>query len=423
VHLSTSSDRRRSGRLRAAVVTGAFMAASLLAACGSSDDGGSTDGGGGDNGGGAVKIGVLAPITGELAPYGEALERGMTVAAELINEDGGIGGKKVEWVLEDDQTDPKAASTAARKLLTQERVDFLMGTTSSATTLAVIPQAERAKVPFFYVVEGESKTCDSSGTGTREYIFGNGETPEQKMTEYVPWMLENLGKRVYLIGSDYVFPHFVNDLTSKLIEENGGTVVGTAYAPLGTSDFSSYISEIERAKPDVIFISVVGTDGIALVKQLNQFGLRDKVELTGIPTFAGEVLPGIADVAQDVYTVERYWDKADNPVNEKFAAAYHAKYGDEAPIGTIAAQGAYGTLLLLQAAAEKAGTTDREAVAKALPGVTVESPAGEITVNPDNNVVTGPIRLLQVKGDNYDEVQDLGQVPHPGHSGCSSQDV
>jgi ABC-type branched-subunit amino acid transport system substrate-binding protein len=368
-----------------------------------------------------VKIGLLAPITGPLAPYGDALKKGMETGVELINAAGGFGGRNVSFVLADDQTDPKAAATHARRLLIDERVDLLMGTTSSATTLAVIPQAEAANRPFFYVVEGEGKTCTKDG-GTRPLIFGNGETPEQKMEKFVPYMMENIGKRVFFIGSDYVFPHFVIDHTRALVEKNGGTTAGVLYAPLGTSEFSSQIATIARAEPEVVFIAVVGTDGVALVKQIGEFGLRDKVQLTGIPTFAAEVLPGIAPVAQGVYTVDRYWEGLDNPINKQFTELYRSKFGTDAPVSTIAAQGAYGTMLLMKAGIEKADSVDADKLAAALPGIAFDSPSGPMTMNPENNIVTGPIFLLQIEGNGYRLVQDFGDVAHRGHSGCSSGD-
>lgn len=408
------SRRRLAGPLGAAVC---LVLAAGLVACGSDDDS-SSDGGDGDT----MKIGVLAPITGELAPYGEALERGMKVGTELINEDGGIDGRQVEFVLADDQTDPQAASSQARRLLQQENVDVLMGTTSSATTLAVIPFAEQAEKPYFYVVEGEIKTCDESGEAPRKYVFGNGESPEQKMEEFIPYMMDQFGKNVYFIGSDYVFPQFVNEVVSGIVEENGGKMVGSAFPPLGTSEFSSYIADIEKAKPDILFIGVVGTDGVALVQQIKQFGLEG-VTLTGIPTFANEVLPGIADAAQGVYTVDRYFQDTDNETNQKFVDAYQAKYGKDGPVPTIGAQGAYGTLLLIQKAAEEAGGIGGEELADALPGTEVESPAGEITINPDNHVVEGPIRVLQVEGNGYKLIEEFDNVPHPEFSGCSSKDL
>jgi urea transport system substrate-binding protein len=413
-HVRIGSKAGQASRSRARMGAVLLTAASLaLAGCGAESKAA---------GSGTVKIGVLAPITGSLAPYGEALQRGMGVAVELINADGGIGGKQVEYVLEDDQTDPKTAATQARKLLTQDRVNVLMGTTSSPTTLAAIPHAESAKVPFIYIAEGEAKTCEKSGTGSRKFVFGNGVTPEQKMEEFVPYLVNNIGKNVYFIGSDYVFPHFVNDLTSGLVKEAGGSVAGVDYAPLGTTDFSSYIAKIEKANPEVIFISVVGSDGVALVKQLNQFGLADKVKLTGIPTFAAEALAGIAPVAQGVYTVDPYWEGLENEVNQKFVKAYREKYPDDAPVSPMAAQGAYGTLLLLKAAAEKSGSVEGPALAEALPGTTVQSPGGEITVD-DNHVVKTPMQLLQVEGSGYKRIQDLGSISHNGFAGCSSKDL
>lgn len=407
------------GAVKALAVAGGF--ALLLSSCAS---GGGSQGSTEEPaaGGETLTIGVLAPITGSLAPYGDAMQKGFDVAVDLINEDGGIGGKQVEIVLEDDQTDPRAASTQASKLLNQDEVDVLIGTTSSATTLAVIPQAERAEVPFIYIAEGEAKTCDASGEEARKFIFGNGATPEQKMDRFVPYMLENLGQSVYFIGSDYVFPHFVNDITADMVEEHGGTVVDKDYAPLGTTDFSSYISRIQSADPDVLFISVVGADGVALVQQLNQFGLDAQLELTGIPSFAGEVLGGVADIAQGVYTVDNYWEGLDNPENARFLEAYEQAFPDVRPVPPMAAVGTYSTLLMLKAAAEKAGSTDSVALAEALPGISIDSPTGKLTMG-DNHIVTAPMLLLQIEGDGYTLVENFGEVEHPGFSGCSSRDA
>lgn len=414
-HSSSDNSRRCTSRRALTVLTVALgLVAFSSTSISRTSDNTSTDSKG------TVKIGVLAPITGPLSPYGIAMKRGMEVAVDLINADGGFGGRRVEYTLLDDQTDPKTAATQARRLLLSDRVDLLMGTTSSAATLATIPQAEAAKKPFIYVAEGEDKTCTKKG-GTRPLIFGNGETPEQKMSKYVPYMLKHLGKQVYFIGSDYVFPHFVNQITEKLVKDNGGTVVGTNYAPLGTTDFSSYIARIKSAKPDVIFVDVVGSDGVALVKQLTQFGLNG-AKITGMPTFAPEVIAGFADVAEGSFTVDRYWEGLKNPVNQKYVAAYKAKFPNALPIPTMAAVGTYGTLLLYKAAIEKAGTIEGVAVAKALSGISVDSPTGKLTINPANHIVTGPEYLLQVTANppGYKLIQDLGSVPHPDHSGCSS---
>lgn len=390
------------------------LACTLLAACG----GGGSAGGPDD----VLKIGVLAPMTGPLSPYGEALERGMKVGTELINADGGIGGKSVEYTLVDDQTDPKAAAAGARRLTTRDRVDVLLGTTSSPTTLAAIPFAEQARIPFIYTAEGEVKTCDDTGEAARDFVFSMGVTPEQKLKTLVPALVEKPGTRVYLIGSDYVFPQTVNDAAIKELEGAGAEIVGEDYAPLGTSDFASFIAKIKDADPDVIFIDVVGTDGVAFVQQLEQFGVSDKVILTGFPTFAAEALGGLVDASQGAITADPYAETVDNEINAEFVAAYEKEYGADSLVSPMAAMGAYGSLLLLKAAAENADSSKPQDLAEALPGTMVDTPAGEIEMG-ENHVVKSPILVLQVDGDGYTITKTMPSVEHDGFIGCSSKDL
>jgi urea transport system substrate-binding protein len=387
------------------------LVCTLLAACGGGADKGDDD---------VLDVGVLAPITGSLAPYGEALERGMKVGTKLINADGGIGGKSVKYTLIDDQTDPKAAAAGARRLTTRDHVDVLLGTTSSPTTLAAIPFAEQAHIPFIYPAEGEVKTCDDTGKAARDFVFSMGVTPEQKLKTLVPALVKKPGTRVYLIGSDYVFPQTVNDAAIKELEGAGAKIVGEDYAPLGTSEFASFIAKIKDADPDVIFIDVVGTDGVAFVQQLKQFGLSDKVVLTGFPTFAAEALGGLVDASQGAITADPYAETVDNEINAKFVAAYKKEYGDDSLVSPMAAMGAYGSLLLLQSAAESAGSTDPQDIAKALPGTTVDTAAGEIEMG-DNHVVKSPILVLKVEGDGYTIDKTVPSVEHDGFVGCSSK--
>lgn len=416
----------------AALLFGSALGASLLAACqqptppapGPSQQSGGTPVKQAPGAASSTfKIGVLAPISGTLSDYGDQLKKSAELGVTIINEKGGIGGRQVSYVLEDEKTDPSAAAERAKKLLTQDNVDVLMGTISSACTLAVIPEVEQAKRPYFYAIEGEDKSCTKDG-GTRRYIFGNSDTVIAKMLLYVPWMVKNLGKSYYFIGSDYVFPHSLNEFTIKLLKEQGATVLAETYAPLGTSDFSSHISKIEAAKPEVLFISVVGTDGVAMVKQAAQFGLKNKMKITGTPAFDPTVFSGIADVADGAYTVYAYWDGLDNPINQEFVPRYRKQF--DPPLGivsTVAAMSGYGTMLIIRAAVEKAGSTQADAIIKALEGLKVQTPAGEVEMGANNHLTKQPIRLLQVAGKNYRLVQELGIGENPDHLGCSSGDI
>jgi ABC-type branched-subunit amino acid transport system substrate-binding protein len=366
------------------------------------------------------KIGLLAPLTGVLTNYGQIYPKGTELGVEKVNEEGGILGKKVEYVVEDDKTDPATAAEKAKKLILRDKVDVLMGTVSSATTLAVIPIVTEEKIPYFWVVEGENKNClKGDKTKTNRYVFGIGETPEQKFIPWVPWMLKNFGKKFYFVGSDYVFPHYVNSIGISMIEDQGGEVVGEEYAPLGTSDFSAIISRIAAKKPEVLFTSVVGTDGIAFVKQAKQFGLDKQMVITGFPSFSTEVFPAIADVAEGVYTVEKYNENLPYPENKEFVKRWREKYGAEWPVPVMGAT-MYDMVRLWKLAVEKAGSFDREKIIDALEGLKMNTTWGPIEINPKNHQATMHMLLLKIENRRYKIVQDFGMVEHPDHSGCST---
>lgn len=366
-----------------------------------------------------IKVGLSAPLSGVLTDYGVRLEKGTRLGVEVINKGGGILGRKVELHVEDDKTDPKTASEKANKLTRQVGVDVMLGTISSATTLAVIPHAERARIVYFYIVEGEDKACYKETGKTRKYIFGLGPTPEQKFQKFVPWLVKNYGKKFYFVGSDYVFPHSVNNAGKIALGKAGGRTVGEEYGPLGTTEWSAVLTRVERTKPDIFFISVVGTDGIAIVKQAVQFGLGKKMAITGFPAFAPEVLSGIAQYAEGIYTVENYFDGLDNPQNREFVELFRSRYPSPWPVATVSAKG-YTTLHYIKKAAERAGSVRGEKFIQALEGLRLEAPEGSLQIEAGNHIEIAPLYLLRVKGKSYDLVAELGPIRHPGHVGCSA---
>jgi ABC-type branched-subunit amino acid transport system substrate-binding protein len=347
-----------------------------------------------------IKLGIIAPLTGGQAILGPPILEGATIAAEIINEKGGILGRKIEVKVEDDKFDPAAAAEAGKKLLQRDKVDFLIGTCSSPTTLAVIPIAGRANRLFIYPVEGEAKAC-------HPHVFGLGATPAQKVEKFMPWAVEHLGKSYYLVGSDYVFPRSVNAEAIKLIKQFGGRVVGEEYAPLGTTDWSTIITRIEAAKPDVLFASTVGADAVTFIKQSHEFGLSRKMKITGNPSFDASHLPGIGPVANGSYSPQLWYDDIDNPVNREFMSKYRAKYNPKWPVMPFAPT-VYAGVLFFKKAAEKVGSMDSKKLIKALEGLTVDSPSGAMTINKENHLAKQNMFICQIENLRYKLIKDLG---------------
>lgn len=367
-----------------------------------------------------IKIGVLAPITGFMSTHGEELKRGAELSEKLINESGGIDGRKIEVIIEDTQSDPSINAEKARQLINQANVDFLIGTASSAETLAVVPIAEENGVPFIYSIDGELRTCAPGDKNSKAtYVFGAGPTPQMLLTEFLPSMMEEFGDKVFFVGSDYVYPRFLNNIAEEIVEENGGTILGSEYAPSETTDYSAIITRVLDAEPDILFLTLPGTAGTTFVTQARQYGVFEQMTVTGSATFDTEAYSAIGSISEGVYVVNRYSELLENELNERFVNAYIEEYNPDYPIGPTASSGAYGVILTIKEAVEKAGTTDADAFVDAMQGLEVELPQGKIKVDPENHMFQQPIYIMQIMDDNYQIIEDLGMIAHPGLEDCS----
>jgi urea transport system substrate-binding protein len=383
------------------------VGALTVAGCGSGGGGGSE---------GDYKIGLIASQSGVFAAFGDPMLHGAQLAVDEVNAEGGIGGRQISLVTVDDKSDATVAASQARRLLTDDQVDLLVGTVASDATLAVIPLVNRAQTTFIYPVTGEDRTCTPDG-GTNPFVFGLGDTPDQQQAEFVKYAVENFGKNWYLLGNDYVFPRSVLEVTKKYLAEAGGTVVEETYTPLGTTDYRPTVRNMAASNADVIFAVVPGSDGNAFMKQATEAGLDESKTVTGVSTFEIEIYSGMAGAAEGITTADRYTDRLDTPLNKAFVDAYRELPGDDAPISATAAY-TYSAVKLAAQAAKDAGSTDPEKMRTALESVEMDLPQGSVKMNEDH-LLDQPVYVLKIENDGYSVVEDLGVQKALGHSGCS----
>lgn len=364
-----------------------------------------------------IKIGLLAPTSGVFADFGDLMSKATNLAVETMNQSGGILGRQLKIVQEDDTATPNVAAERARKLLLSDNVDILMGTVDSASTLAVLPVVNQARKVFVYPLDGEDKTCTSS-RGTNPLVFGMGDTPQQRLSQFVPAVVQQSGNKWYFLGNDYVFPHSVIDVAKGYLAQAGGTVVKEEYVPLGTADYSPIIDRIAASGAQVIFSVTVGTDGVAFTKRATESGLSKRVTVTGVATFAPEVYGGLKGLAQGVVTADRYTEAADNEANRTFVSKFRQKYNYTLPLGGTAAA-CYGALFLWREAAKKANSFEPTKFAKAMEGLKLTLPQGDVEVDANSHLLKQHIYELKITNDRYDIVKDFGQLTHPDHEGCS----
>jgi branched-chain amino acid transport system substrate-binding protein len=245
----------------------------------------------------ALKIGFQVHRTGIGATYGRWYERTANAAVKLINDKGGIAGRPVQLVSEDDGTDPKRGAEVVEKLATQHKVDFVFGTLFSHVVIASAPRAGELKIPYLVVSEGYHV---ASGKLNR-YVFQPGITDVRaQLTAIAPWILKNLGKKVTMIYPDYAFGYDHRDFFGKLVAQQGGTVRTLIPIPPTESSFTKYFPRVP-ADTDVLYHVMVGPGVLTFVKEMGEhfgtkrpqlFGFVDSLEGVDIASPGLEYLEG-----------------------------------------------------------------------------------------------------------------------------------
>jgi branched-chain amino acid transport system substrate-binding protein len=266
-----------------------------------------------------VKLGLDNPLTGTYAALGKNELYGCQLAIEQINAKGGILGRKAELLVED-STSGDAGTTVqkARKLIDRDQVNFLIGNINSALALAMAAVAYEKGV--FHIVPG-GHTDAVTGTTCHWNVFRICNPTQTEANAVAGTLIRDFGKKWYYITPDYAFGHTLEAGMIKAASTLGGTRVGGALTPLGTTDFSSYLIAAQAAKPDVIIFLVQGDDQVNALKQAVQFGLEKRFHLAGAQ---GELEPqeGLPPEARiGTWVFEWYWKQPGVPHVAEFVAA------------------------------------------------------------------------------------------------------
>jgi len=242
----------------------------------------------------AIKIGVLEPYTGTYAYPGENETIGIQMAVDAWNKRGGVLGRQIELIKEDDQSKPDVAAQKASKLVNQDKVVALIGTVSSGASLSV-QKASVGMGVLFFASGGHSDDVTGKNCTWNTFRTCHSTWMEAHATGYT--LAKKFGKRFYFITPDYAFGHALQTAFDDVIVKIGGTTVGTDLTPLGTTDFSAYLTKVPAAKPDVVVVLVQGDDYTNCMKQADSFGLLKKFAFGG-PQVELESLYGLSPEAR-----------------------------------------------------------------------------------------------------------------------------
>ena len=224
-----------------------------------------------------IKIGFQVHRTGIGAAYGRWYDRTTTAATKVINDAGGINGRPIEIIAEDDGTDPKRGAEVVEKFATQHGADIAFGTLFSHVVIGSSPRAGELKLPYFVVSEGHHV---ASGMLNR-YTLQPGITDVKSQVQAMaPFVASNLGKKVTMIFPDFAFGHDHRDYFSAAIESQGGKVIQKIAIPPTESSFTKYFPKIPR-DTEVIYHVMVGPAVLTFVKQLGEFYGKNRPQIFG----------------------------------------------------------------------------------------------------------------------------------------------
>ncbi|CAH1203533.1 urea ABC transporter substrate-binding protein [Paenibacillus sp. JJ-223] len=354
-----------------------------------------------------IKVGILHSLSGTMAISEVSVKDAEMLAIEEINAAGGVLGKQIEPVVEDGASDWPTFAEKAGKLLQQDKVAAVFGGWTSASRKAMLPVFEQNNGLLFYPVQYE-------GLESSPNIFYTGATTNQQIVPSVTWLLENRGKKFYLLGSDYVFPKTANQIIKAQLEAEGGEVVGEEYTPLGHTDYSTIISKIKAAQPDIVYNTLNGDSNVAFFKQWKDAGMTADKMTTLSVSVAEEEIRGIgADVLKGHLASWNYYQTTDTPENAAFVQKYKEKYGQDR-VTADPIEAGYVAVYLWKAAVEKAGSTDVEKVREAAKGLEFDAPEGKVTVDGENQHIYKTVRIGEVQEDGqFKELWNSGDPVKP----------
>jgi branched-chain amino acid transport system substrate-binding protein len=347
-----------------------------------------------------IKIGHVASLTGDTATFGVSADEGIRLALDEINKAGGVNGKQVTVVTEDDRSLADEAKTACSKLIQRDKVSAIIGEIASSRSIAIAPVCEDAKIPMLSPGSTNPKVTEGY-----QYIFRNCFIDPFQGTAMANFAMDPAPKGLGLkrfailfpVNSDYGVG--LKDFFIAAVKKRGGEIVETAaYTEKSDVDFKGQLTKIKAANPEAIFVSGYYTEAGLIANQARELGIT--VPLLGGDGWDSDQTVKIGKQAiEGCYFSNHYSPDEDRPEVKKFVADYKAKFGGKTPDAMAIL--AYDAMKIMCDAMKRAGSTDGTKVAEAL-AQTKDFPgaSGITTIDKDHNAKKSVV-ILKIDGGQF----------------------
>ncbi|MDT8716710.1 ABC transporter substrate-binding protein [Clostridium sp. 19966] len=367
----------------AVVMTLALMVTAVATGCkakGSSSD--------------VIKIGVVTPLTGSVAAYGKSAQKGLNLLQDEVNNGGGINGKKVQFVYEDDEAKAQSAVNAGNKLINDEKVVAIVGPLTSTSANALAPIAQQNKIPM---VTGTATNAKVTQAG--DYIFRTcfiDPFQGKVLANFATGTDLKAKTAAVLYNNGDAYSKGLADTFVESFKANGGTIVSTKTYNTNDTDFSAQLTEIKGTNPDVILLpDYYGTVGM-IAKQARQLGIKSTF-LGGDGWDSADLFKIGKEYVEGSYISDHYSSSDTSDEVKTFIDSFKKKYNNEVPDSMAALNYDAGKVLIQSI--QKAGKTDSESIKNALKAYDGTVVSGHITFDKNRDAVKAAVVLKVTNGD------------------------
>ena len=365
-----------------------------------------------------VKVGIVAPFSGQFAVYGQQFQRGAELYLEEIG--GKAGNARIELVLRDESGGPERVRQLTQELIVRDGVQMLGGYVFTPSALAIADLVTKSKMPtvIFNAATGMI-------TRRSPYFARVSHTQWSGAATIAEWAAKNGVKSAYVAVSDYAPGHDARDAFKAYFAKFGGTVAGEVNIPLQTTDFGPFMQRIRDTKPEAVYVFMpVGPPSVSFVKTFASYGMaKDGVKLLGTGETDELDLAAIGEQAIGMITSYHYSPFLDNAENQRYMAAFKKKYGQNA-MTNFASTAAYdGMHAIADVIAKLGAKIDGDKAMDALKGWKAASPRGPIQIDPEERdiIQTQYIRRVERRGealaniafDRFEAVKDPWKALNP----------
>ncbi len=344
-----------------------------------------------------VPVGVLHSLSGTMAASEKPVVDATLLAIEQINAAGGVLGHQLKPVVADGASDPQQFAELADKLIEGDGVRVIFGCWTSASRKRVMEVVEQHRHLLIYPVQYE-------GLEAPGHVVYTGATPNQQVTPAITWIMRHLGKRLYLVGSDYVYPRVANWLIRRQVDILGGDIIGESYIHLGSSDVQAVMDDLQRLQPDVVINTINGSSLKAFFSAYRQHWTASSLPVMSFSLGESEIQSmGLQAAMNGNYVSWSYVQSLENRANQQFVRAFRQRYGKERVVSDPM-EAAWLGVRLWADAVTSARSFDPESVLAAIRHRSIRAPEGIVSIDHETLHSWRMARIARAHADGQFEV-------------------